>query len=131
MKKYLLLLTILIGSNYATLSQTTDTICAPVSQMKKVYAAAAQKKIVDSLLLIANSQVAELKSQISLLEERDIETRNNYQRQIDNLERQTALYIEQVKGFEKLLRRERTKRRLITGAGILTTTAALLMGLKK
>lgn len=117
----------MIGNNFVSLSQTTDTICAPIAQMKKVYAAAAQKKIVDSLLVISEKQVGELKYNVSLLTEKDAETRANYERQISNLEEQIVLLNDQMKGYERLLKREKRKRFFTGIAGTLTTATAIFL----
>lgn len=125
------MLTITIGSNFEGLSQASDTICLPLQQAKKVYAAAAQKKVADSLLAIANTQLSELKSQTLLLTEKEQELRNYYNREIANLENQIQLYKSQVIGYEKLLKKERRRRRLATAGGVLTTGAAVFLLLKK
>lgn len=122
---------ILIGSNFAGLSQTTDTICIPLQQAKKVYAAAAQKRVADSLLTIANSQLYELKAQVLLLAEKEQEQRNYFNREISNLENQIALYKDQVVGYEKLVKRERRKRFFTSVAGTLATGAVIFLSLKK
>lgn len=122
---------ILIRSSYGQAQTTSDTICLDVTKYKKVYTAALQKKVVDSLLYISTRQLSELKSQIELLEEKEQELKNNYQRQIDNLNSQIAIYTDQVKGYEALVKKERRKRRLITATGILTTGAAIFLSLKK
>lgn len=122
---------ILIGSNFAGLSQASDTICIPVQQAKKVYAAAAQKKVADSLLTIANAQLSELKVQVSLLTEKEQELRNYFNREISNLENQIALYKDQVVGYEKIVRREKRKRFFTSVAGTLATGAVIFLSLKK
>lgn len=121
----------MIRSSYGQAQTTSDTICLDVTKYKKVYTAALQKKVVDSLLYISTRQLSELKSQIELLEEKEQELKNNYQRQIDNLNSQIAIYTDQVKGYEALVKKERRKRRLITATGILTTGAAIFLSLKK
>lgn len=112
---------ILTGSSLEGLSQNIDTICAPVAQMKKVYAAAAQKKVADSLLSIAERQVSQLQNTIKLLNEKDLELKLMYEGQIANLNQQIAIYKDQITGYEKLLRREKRKRFFTSAAGVLTT----------
>ena len=132
MRKCLLLLTILIGSNFAGQSQDSkDTLCFPVPVIRKVLIAASQKKVADSLLLIAEAQVSQLQNTIKLLEDKDIELKTMYDGQLDNLHKQIALYKDQIEGYEKLLRKEKRKRRLITGVGILTTGAMAYLYLTK
>lgn len=122
---------ILTGSNFAGQSQITDTICAPVAQMKKVYAAAAQKKVADSLLVLAERQLSEYRNQISILDEKQADQKAFYDGQITNLQNQIALYKDQINGYERLLRKERRKRRLTTFGGILTTAAATFLFISK
>lgn len=93
--------------------------------------AASQKKIADSLLSICESQVRELNGQIKLLNEKDGELKTMYEGQIANLNQQIELYKDQIKGYEKLVRRERFKRRLITFVGIGTTAAAAYLYITK
>lgn len=95
--------------------------------MKKVYAAAAQKKIVDSLLSISEKQVAELRYSVSLLTEKEAELKANYERQISNLEEQIILLKDQMQGYERLLKREKRKRFFTGVAGTLTTAAAIFL----
>lgn len=121
----------LIGSNFAGLSQTSDTICLPVNQAKKIYAAAEQKKVADSLLSIANTQLLELKYQVSLLTEKEQELRNYFNREISNLENQIQLYKEQVVGYEKLVKREKRRRFFTAAGGTVATAAALFLYFSK
>lgn len=126
-----LLLIILTKSSFEGRCQVIDTICLPTTAVKKIYSDARAYQLTDSLLKLSERQLSELKGQVSLLEEKDVETRGNYEAQIKNLESQVSLYKEQVKAFEQIVRRERRKRRLITAGGILTTGAALFLSLKK
>lgn len=131
LKTLVLLLIILTRNSYEGQCQSIDTICLPTFTAKRLLADARLYKLTDSLLRITEGQLSEVRYQKTLLEEKDVETRDNYDRQITNLEQQISIYKEQVKAFEQIVRRERRKRRLITGAGILTTGAALFLSLKK
>lgn len=106
-------------------TQPTDTICLPFQQAKRVYADALKYKLTDSLLKITEAQAYQLKAKIDLLEEQEVDLRNNYQRELANLENTIALLKDQVKGFEKMVRIERRKRRWATFGGIVTTAAAI------
>jgi hypothetical protein len=112
---------ILISSNFVQGQNPTDTICISTPQFKKVYAAALQKKVADSLLSISERQVLQLQNTINLLGEKDGDLKAMYEGQIANLNQQVALYKDQINGYEKLLRKERFRRRLTAGAGILAT----------
>lgn len=85
----------------------------------------------DSLLSISEKQVAQLNVSMSLLSEKETETKANYEMQLANLTNQITLYKEQINGYERLVKRDRRKRRLTTAAGILTTGAALFLSLQK
>ncbi len=138
------------GSNLAASSQTVsnslgtiildrngrevkeDTLCFPISIVRERLTQARLYKYTDSLLKISEGQVAELKIQRDLCTDEQTELKNNYDRQIGNLNQQISIYIAQVKGFETLLKKERRRRRLTAAGGILTTAAAItLMVLKK
>jgi len=114
-------LVILIRSSFGQGQTTIDTICIEVSKFKKIYSAALQKKVADSLLSIAELQVTQLNNSIRLLGERDIEVKANYEKQISNLNQQIELYKDQIAGYERLLKKERRKRFFTSAGGILTT----------
>lgn len=122
---------ILIGSNFAGQSQTSDTICPPVAQLKKVYAAALQKRVCDSMNVILEARIDGLNRAIGLLNEKDSVTVVGYKNQIDLLHQEQAIYKDQLNAYEKLLRRERRKRKLVTAAGIITTGLAIYLGTLK
>jgi len=119
------------GSSFAGVCQISDTLCFPVPVIRKVLIAAEQKKVADSMLKIAEFQIVQHENTIKLLGEKDIELKAMYEGQITNLNQQIELYKDQIAGYEKLLKRERRKRRLITAAGIVTTGAALYLYLTK
>lgn len=103
-------------------SQTSsDTLCFPVPTIRKVLIAASQKRVADSLLLIAEKQIAQLQNTISLLGEKDAEQKAMFDNQLDLLRQEITLYKDQIAGYERLVRKERRKRRLATAGGILTT----------
>lgn len=83
--------------------------------------AASQKKVADSLLVIAEKQVAQLQNTITLLGEKDAEQKEMYDNQLDLLRQEITLYKDQISGYERLVRKERRKRRWATAGGILTT----------
>lgn len=100
---------------------TTDTICIEVPKFKKIYAAALQKKVADSLLAISEKQVAQLQNTITLLGDKDAEQKAMFDNQLDLLHQEINLYKDQIAGYERLVKKERRKRRLATAGGILTT----------
>lgn len=117
-----MLLILWIGNSLGLRSQTSnDTLCFPVQTIRKVLIAASQKKVADSLLVIAEKQVAQLQNTITLLGEKDAEQKEMYDNQLDLLRQEITLYKDQISGYERLVRKERRKRRWATAGGILTT----------
>lgn len=132
MKKYLLLLIIWIGSNLEGRCQTSnDTLCFPVPVIKKVLIAASQKKVADSLLIIAEKQVKELQITIDILGDKSTEQKAMCDNQLEILHKEIDLYKDQINGYEKLLKRERRKRFFTAVGGVLTTSAALFLFISK
>lgn len=104
-----------------------DTICRPIQEYKLILRDAKLYRYTDSLLKISEAQLAELKYNISLLTEKDAETKANYERQISNLEEQITLFKDQMQGYERLLKREKRKRFFTGVAGTLTTATAIFL----
>ena len=111
-------------------SQVIDTICIPVQVAKKVYGDAIKYRYTDSLLKICEAQLAEKKLQVQLLEDKEGEVANNHRREIANLEGQIGTLKDQVKGFEKMWRRERRQRRLSQAGGVLAVATAIYLSTK-
>ncbi len=123
---------ILIKSSFEGQSQTpNDTICLPVVSVKKVYADAKAFRLTDSLLRISEAQLSEVKYQKGLIEDREAETINNYNRQIENLEKQISVYKDQMIVFNKAIRREKRKRFFATAGGVLSTGIMIYLSTKK
>ena len=137
--RYVILLIILIRSSsegqaqsILTLTGTSiDTICKPLNEYRLIYKDAKLYRYTDSLLKISEAQLSELKGKVSLLEEKDSETKAGYQQQIDYLQREINIFKDQIRGYEKLIRKERRKRRFITGVGILTTAVTTYLFISK
>lgn len=100
-----------------------------MGQMKKVYVDALKYRYADSLLKIVESQLAEKKAQVEILEEKGEEVTANHRKEIANLEGQIATMKDQVAGFEKMWKREKRRRRLSQAVGIITTVAAVALPL--
>jgi len=130
LNKYLLLSVIWIGSNLELHSQVIDTICIPTVQAKKIYGDALKFRYTDSLLKLTESQLAEKRLQLQLMEDKEGEVANNHRREIVNLENQVGVLKEQVQGFEKMWKRERRKRRLSQAGGIVAVIAAVFLSTK-
>jgi hypothetical protein len=119
-----------IGSNLELHSQVIDTICIPTVQAKKIYGDALKFRYTDSLLKLTESQLAEKRQQLQLMEDKESEVANNHRREIVNLENQVGVLKEQVQGFEKMWKRERRKRRLSQAGGIVAVIAAVFLSTK-
>ena len=130
LNKYLLLSAIWIGSSCVLHSQVIDTICIPVQNAKKVYGDALKFRYTDSLLKISEAQLAEKRAQLQLMEDKESEVANNHRREVTNLEGQVAMLKEQVKGFERMYKRERRNRRLSQAGGFLAVAAAIYLSTK-
>jgi len=118
-------------ASFAGNSQITDTICLPVAQVKKVLADARQKP-----LLIEKINL--LQADIRIMEERIANKEsiiNNMERDqmasqeiIDQLKEEKQLYeeqkkimLDQARAFEKMLKKEKRKRRWTAFAGFVST----------
>lgn len=130
LSKYLLLSVIWIGSHLEMRSQAIDTICFPISQAKKVYTDALKFRYTDSLLKLTESQLAEKRLQLQLMEDKEGEVANNHRREIVNLENQVGVLKEQVKGFETMWQREKRKRKWSQAGGIVAVVAAIFLSTK-
>lgn len=126
---------ILISWSYQGQSQNTinpgDTICKPIPELRLIYKDARLYRYTDSLLKISELQVTQLQNSIKLLNERGVELKVMYDGQLSNLNQQISLYKDQINGYEKLLKRERFRRRLITAGGIAATGAIFYLYLTK
>jgi hypothetical protein len=105
-------------------------LCKTVSELKVVYGDALKFRYTDSLLKLTESQLAEKRLQLQLMEDKEGEVANNHRREIVNLENQVGVLKEQVQGFEKLWKRERRKRRLSQAGGIVAVIAAIFLSTK-
>ena len=71
MIKFLMLLSLWIGSSLGARSQTIDTLCLPVPVLQKVLIEAKQKKSLDTLNALLRSDINILQGKINLMEEKD------------------------------------------------------------
>lgn len=120
--KYLITLTLLTSLGFVGRSQTTDTICLPVPQAKKLLIAAQQKRVADSLVILYIEENAVLDKQRSNLAEQV-----NLLRKIDSnriaieaaLRNEISLYQSNNKAQAKALRKAQLGKKLTAGAGLL------------
>jgi hypothetical protein len=131
MKKFLLPLAIFLTMSCAGQSITTDTLCFPVSVIKKVLIAAEQKKVLDSQVIILNERIANFQLVIATLNAKDSATVAKYEAEIKVMKDQRVVFEEQIKNYDKLLKREKRKRILTTVGGVLSTCLGLFLYLSK
>ena len=105
------MLSLWIGSSFAARSQTTDTLCFPVSVIQKLLIDAKQKKLADSLNTVYRYDISILQSKIGLMEEKD---RNHL-----HIE---GVYKEQVSKLERDVRKWKRKTKFAAFSGLLLTS---------
>lgn len=116
---------------YDKMDTIPDTLCFQIPVIKERLTQARLYLYTDSLLKLTEQQVLVLQGQLKLVGEKEIDLRAMYESQIANLNKQIELYKDQITGYEKLVKLERRKRRLITFGGVLTTGTAIFLSLKK
>lgn len=139
--KFLLLSIILTKLSYVGSSQTTDTICLPVADAKKVLADAKAKPVLQERIVLLTDDIRLLNQRIavkdSIIATYTTKDGNNQaiikalEDQKGIMEEQRKLFEDQVKGYEKLLRREKRKRFWTAVGGTITTGAALYLFISK
>lgn len=113
-------------------TQPIDTVIrVKASQARKVYADALQKPILEERIAILNERIANYQVLIKTFEEKDSIRAEDCKSQIASLIEEKALYQDQVKTMEQMIRKERRKRFWITASGILTTGAAIYLSTLK
>ena len=132
---------ILTSISFAGSSQTTDTVCLPVADAKKVLADAKQKPVLLERIALLTDDIRLLNARIavkdSLINTYVAKDGNNQaiikalEDQKGIMEEQRKLFEDQVKGYEKLLRREKRKRFWTAVGGTMTTAAALYLFISK
>ena len=117
--------------NFAGRSQTTDTICIPIEQARKIMSSAKQRDILLEQVSILNERIALYQDNIRLLNEKDSVTVAGHKKELAILEDQKLILLQTIADKNKELRRERRKRIVTGGLGILATAAAFLIGMGK
>ena len=80
---------------------------------------------------ILQERITGLQSQIKILNEKDSVTVQKYNEQLIVMKDQRTLFEDQLKGYEKLLRKEKRKRFFTAAAGVVTTGLAAYLYLSK
>ena len=124
-----LLLLILTVNSYG--QKPADTLCLPTENVRGLVIAAKQGDALKQQVVILNDRIAILNNLINQLEQKDSATISGYQNQLGLLHQEQAIYKDQLNTYEKLLRREKRKRRLATAGGIVTTGLAIYLAVVK
>jgi hypothetical protein len=93
--------------------------------------AAKQGDALKQQVVILNDRIGLLQSIVKELELKDSASKSGYTAQIAALLEEKKIYQDQLNTYEKLLKRERRKRRLATAGGIVTTGLAIYLGFVK
>ena len=92
--------------------------------------AAEEAKVLKEQKKILEERITLLQSLVNAVEEKDAAKTAMYEGQIKNLLEQKATYDDQVKTYEKLLRKEKRKRFWTGSVGMAITALAFYIGLK-
>ena len=124
-----LLLLILTVNSYG--QKPADTLCLPTENVRGLVIAAKQGDALKQQVVILNDRIGLLQSIVKELELKDSASKSGYTAQIAALLEEKKIYQDQLNTYEKLLKRERRKRRLATAGGIVTTGLAIYLGFVK
>ena len=94
-------------------------------------AAGEQKKVLEQQVTILNDRIANYQIIISNLNEKDSITVAAYEKEIALFKDEKAIYQDQIKGYDKLLKRQKRKTFFTAAAGIVTTGIGLYLYLQK
>ena len=119
---------IIAGNSYG--QKPVDTLCLPTESVRGLLISAKQGEVLKGQVTILNDRIALLQATITQLEQKDSAATESCKNQIELLHQEQAIYKDQLNTYEKLLRREKRKRRLATAAGVLTTGIAIWLGTK-
>lgn len=115
---------ILIVSSLELKSQTTDTLCFPVSVIQKILIDAKQKKYVDSLNLLLRGDVSILNQKIASLEIKDStnnEINSTYQAMIGSMKEQRLVFEGQITHLNKEVKKWKRKTKWTAVGGLVLT----------
>lgn len=116
--------------NLSAQPKTLDSVKISKPALQRILAAAQQRDVLNSQVVILNQRIDGMQLTINDLQDRDTATVGSYERQMIVMREQRTLLEAQVKTFERMLRRERIKRKITGAAGILTTGIALYFATK-
>jgi len=91
---------------------------------------AEQGKLLKQQVSVLNERISILNSLVTNLQDKDTATVGSYERQIAVMKEQRVIYDDQIKTFEKLLRREKRKRFWTGAAGMASTIGMIYIATK-
>lgn len=110
MKRFLLILILWTGSNFAGNSQATkDTICIAFTQAQKILAAARQRDVLLQEQAITEQRIANFQSIIRDLQEKDKITVATYEAEIKVMKEQLSLTVDAIADKNKEIRKIKRK----------------------
>lgn len=96
-----------------------------VDAVRKVLIAAEQKKVLAEQVTLLNMRIAGMENQINTLKQKDAQTVKSYEDQLVEIRNQRNTFEEQIKELNKIIKKEKRKRKLTALAGLVTTGAAI------
>lgn len=104
----------------------TDSTTVSTPALKRILAAAEQKKVLEQQVSILNERISGYELTIKTLNERDTATVGSYERQLTVMKDQRKTFEDEIKNNEKVIRKLKRKNLFtsiggLTGVVILTT----------
>lgn len=107
-----------IGAYKGELVLKEDTLCFRSEVIRKVLIAANEGKEYQKQVGLLTERIALKDEIISQMNQRDSLVRSGYENQMAILKQELDLRKDQINGYERLLKRERRKRRAVAAAGL-------------
>jgi hypothetical protein len=111
-------------------SQSTDTMCFPVPVIQKVLIAAQQKKVLDSLVVVLNSDIRSYEIAVKELQIKDSTNKEiiaTYENIIKAKDEQRKILEGEIVSLNKQIKKWKRKTRLTAIAGVLTTIGGIVV----
>lgn len=124
-----LLLLIIAGNSYG--QKQLDTLCLPTESVRGLVIAAKQGDVLKEQVKILNEKVTLLQTMVLNLEQKDSANTSQSVNQVALFKQEIDLYKDQIKTFEKLLRREKRKRFWASAGGVISTGIMIYLSTKK
>ena len=111
--------------------QQSDTLCLPTNSVRAILIDAEKGKEYKKQVDLLNQRIVLVQSQMKELEQKDSAAIAGFSSQIKTMNEEIALYKDQINGYERMLKRERFKRKMVTVGGVVATGLTLFLTLKK